>query len=175
MFINLSDVISEQHKPIDAVATLEMNEFVDAYGSYPIVHKEPIQVHVEHVKDKEFLITFNTWLECEIPCARCLQEVKQRLDINGRKHIDLGATEVDLNDDFDESVFINGYNLDVDKLLYNEILASWPTKVLCTDDCQGICSVCGQNLNEGACSCEDTGLDPRMSVVRDLFKNIKEV
>ena len=35
--------------------------------------------------------------------------------------------------------------------------------------------VCGQNLNTKSCDCEDTGLDPRMSVVRDLFKNFKEV
>ena len=43
------------------------------------------------------------------------------------------------------------------------------------EDCKGICSVCGQNLNEGTCDCEDTGLDPRMSVIRDVFKNFKEV
>ena len=30
-------------------------------------------------------------------------------------------------------------------------------------------------LNKGTCDCEDTSLDPRMSVVRDLFKNFKEV
>ena len=53
----------------------------------------------------------------------------------------------------------------------SEMLIGWPTKVLCKEDCKGICNVCGQNLNEGTCDCEDTGLDPRMSVVRDLFKN----
>ena len=72
---------------------------------------------------------------------------------------------------FDESDCIDGYNLDVDKMLYSEMLIGWPTKVLCKEDCKGICNVCGQNLNEGTCDCEDTGLDPRMSVVRDLFKN----
>ena len=70
---------------------------------------------------------------------------------------------------------IDGYYLDVDKMLYNEILIGWPMKVLCSEDCKGICNVCGQNLNKGTCDCEDTSLDPRMSVVRDLFKNFKEV
>ena len=37
------------------------------------------------------------------------------------------------------------------------------------------CSICGQNLNQGSCDCEDTSLDPRMSVIRDLYKNFKEV
>ena len=77
--------------------------------------------------------------------------------------------------ELDEKNYIDGYNLDVDKLLYNEILIGWPMKILCREDCKGICSVCGQNLNEGTCDCEDTGLDPRMSVIRDVFKNFKEV
>ena len=63
----------------------------------------------------------------------------------------------------------------MDKLLYNEILSEWPEKVLCREDCKGLCKVCGQNLNAGSCDCEEPGLDPRMSVVRDLFKNFKEV
>ena len=48
-------------------------------------------------------------------------------------------------------------------------------KFYVSEDCKGICNVCGQNLNMGTCNCEDTALDPRMSVVRDLFKNFKEV
>ena len=95
-----------------------------------------------------------------------------------------GATEIILgedaedhmfSDEFDESNYIDGYTLDVDKLVYNEVLIGWPTKILCSEDCKGICNVCGQNLNLGTCDCEDTSLDPRMSVIRDVFKNFKEV
>ena len=80
-----------------------------------------------------------------------------------------------MTENLDESNYIDGYCLDADQLLYNEILTEWPMKVLCSQDCKGICSVCGQNLNEGTCSCEGQGLDPRMSVIRDVFKNFKEV
>ena len=79
------------------------------------------------------------------------------------------------SDEFDEANYIQGYTLDVDKLIYNEVIVGWPAKILCSEDCKGICNVCGQNLNEGTCDCEDTGLDPRMSVIRDVFKNFKEV
>ena len=77
--------------------------------------------------------------------------------------------------ELDEKNYIDGYNLDVDKLLYNEILIGWPMKILCSETCKGICNTCGQNLNKGTCNCEDTSLDPRMSVIRDVFKNFKEV
>ena len=79
------------------------------------------------------------------------------------------------SEDLDEANYIDGYTLDVDQLVGSEILIGWPTKILCSEDCKGICSVCGQNLNEGSCDCEDTSLDPRMSVIRDLYKNFKEV
>ena len=79
------------------------------------------------------------------------------------------------SDELDETNYIDGCSLDVEQLVRNELLVGWPTKVLCSDDCKGICSVCGQNLNEGTCDCEDTSLDPRMSAIRDVFKNFKEV
>ena len=79
------------------------------------------------------------------------------------------------SEDLDEANYIDGYTLDVDQLVGSEILIGWPTKILCSEDCKGICNVCGQNLNQGTCNCEDTSLDPRMSVIRDVFKNFKEV
>ena len=132
-------------------------------------------VKVEHIRGKELLITAETRLSVIIPCDRCLEDVKREFELNCVKHVDVGLSDAELTEELDESNFIDGYHLDVDKLLFHEILSSWPTKVLCREDCKGLCNVCGQNLNTGSCNCEDTGLDPRMSVVRDLFKNFKEV
>ena len=126
-------------------------------------------------RGKELLITAETRLSVIIPCDRCLEDVKREFELNCVKHVDVGLSDAELTEELDESNFIDGYHLDVDKLLFHEILSSWPTKVLCREDCKGLCNVCGQNLNTGSCNCEDTGLDPRMSVVRDLFKNFKEV
>ena len=103
------------------------------------------------------------------PLSITVEYVEERkLQITGK------ARKLSL-DDQEETNYIDGYTLDVDQLVRNEILIGWPTKILCGEDCKGICSVCGQNLNEGTCDCEDTSLDPRMSVIRDVFKNFKEV
>ena len=91
------------------------------------------------------------------------------------KNVDLDESSEEQAMELDEKNYMHGYNLDVDKLLYNEILIGWPMKILCREDCKGICNMCGQNLNKGTCDCEDTSLDPRMSVIRDVFKNFKEV
>ena len=75
----------------------------------------------------------------------------------------------------EEKDYIDGYNLDVDKLVFGEILISMPGKTLCKEDCKGICLICGANLNKGECGCDRNILDPRMSVFKDILNNFKEV
>lgn len=174
MKINLSDVLSEPHSPINTDVTLEMDEISVPFGTYQIITKEPVHVEVIHHKEKEIQINGRTAVVISIPCDRCLEPVQETLSLEFQKNINLDLSEED-SEELDEANYIDGYYLDVDQLLYNEILIGWPMKVLCCEDCKGICNICGHNLNEGACNCEDTSLDPRMSVVRDLFKNFKEV
>ena len=173
MYINLSDVLSELHKPIDRKVPVEMEAFESALGSMRIVEKDDASITVKHVKQKELLIDGSCRLVIQIPCDRCLEPVDVTFDLNFSKNVDL-SDNVQI-DELDEKNYIDGYNLDVDKLLYNEILIGWPMKILCSETCKGICNTCGQNLNKGTCNCEDTSLDPRMSVIRDVFKNFKEV
>ena len=56
-----------------------------------------------------------------------------------------------------------------------DVLMSWPLKVLCKEDCKGICSRCGKNLNEGPCGCAEEPKDPRMAAISDIFSKFKEV
>ena len=69
----------------------------------------------------------------------------------------------------DEMSFVTGYELDTDALVGNEILINWPMKVLCHEDCKGICTVCGKDLNDGECGCDTFVPDPRMAVIKDIF------
>ena len=87
----------------------------------------------------------------------------------------LKLTEDEWARELDEQPFLNGYNLDVDQLVCNELLLSLPMKVLCREDCKGICNRCGANLNIETCDCDTRALDPRMSVIQDIFNQYKEV
>ena len=94
--------------------------------------------------------------------------------INLYKFIKLLFIEERVND-LDESSYLTGMNLDVDRLVYLEVLICWPLKVLCKEDCKGICSRCGKNLNEGPCGCKEEPKDPRMAAISDIFSKFKEV
>ncbi len=84
---------------------------------------------LQHIREKR---TARSMLDTEIciliPCDRCLEDVKQEFDLNFTKHVDLNVSDAELTEGLDESNFIDGYHLDVDKMLYNEILIGWPTK-----------------------------------------------
>ena len=175
MILNLSDVLSEQHKTIEKDIPIEMEVFRSELGEFRILEKEPLAIRVEHVKGRELLITGKTKITVEIPCDRCLEPVETELVLDFTKDVDLSVPDGEQSEDLDETNYIDGYTLDVEQLIRNEVLIGWPTKILCSEDCKGICNVCGQNLNQGTCDCEDTSLDPRMSVIRDVFKNFKEV
>ena len=79
------------------------------------------------------------------------------------------------DDAIDGKNFMEGYQLNVEQLIYSEIIINWPMKVLCNENCKGICKICGQNLNEGMCTCDDFVPDPRMSGIKDIFNAYKEV
>ena len=73
-----------------------------------------------------------------------------------------------MTEDSDEP-YIDGYLLDVDALVRNELFVHMPLRVLCKEDCKGICKRCGTNLNLGTCDCDATELDPRMAAILDIF------
>ena len=80
-----------------------------------------------------------------------------------------------VDEEMEKPDYLIGFELDVDKLVYAEILVNWPMRVLCKDDCKGICKVCGMNLNKGTCSCDSFVPDPRMAAFQDIFNKFKEV
>ena len=175
MIINISEVLSEPHKSLDEVINPELRQVNISGRTFKIKKIDPLHLRIDFLEDKKLLIKGETKVTVVIPCDRCLEDVDTELDLSFENNVKPGVSDPDVDDESDEANYIDGYHLDVEQLLYNEILIGWPAKVLCSEDCKGICSVCGQNLNYGSCDCEDTSLDPRMSVIRDVFKNFKEV
>ena len=98
------------------------------------------------------------------PCDRCAEETETVFDIP-IEHCLVTALNDDENDDF---LVVENMKLDVDELIRSDVLLSLPTKYLCSEDCKGLCSKCGANLNLGACSCPKE-VDPRLAALLDLM------
>ena len=105
-------------------------------------------------------------------CDRCLKETPYSFSLKVSDTIISPDLEAAVSE---EEECIVGYQVDVDNLIENEILMNWPMKVLCRPDCKGLCSVCGKDLNEGACGCDTFVPDPRLAAIRDILNGDKEV
>lgn len=175
MIVNLSSVLSEPHQPLRVTVDWKDDEIVAFGGHFPLRGPFVTEIQVAYDGGHDVSISGKGSFKAEIPCDRCLELVEKEMFLDFQKKVTVSKDGGKGTEDSDEINYIEGYNFDVEQLICNELLVGWPMKILCSDNCRGICNVCGQNLNEGVCDCESTGLDPRMSVIQDVFKNFKEV
>lgn len=110
----------------------------------------------------------------ETDCDRCLEKVRLPFDSDfdlfyrpsepgGRP-----AEEVELHAGEAEIGFYEGSGLQLNDILREYVLLSMPMHPVCSEDCRGICPVCGQNRNIRACHCEVKPVDDRWAALKKL-------
>lgn len=102
----------------------------------------------------------------EADCARCLSPALQPLHLECTYRL----TRQDLQDEFPQLPLLPGGKLDVDELVYGEIVMEAPGAILCREDCEGLCQRCGKLAAECTCPPEDEG-DPRLQILKTLLTN----
>ncbi len=97
-----------------------------------------VKAHLEKVDN---VVVANAHIKAEFGymCARCLQELSSTEE---RSYI------------FDFELDPATEYVDLGEEIRQEMILSNPAKVLCSDDCKGICPECGANLNVEQCKCE---------------------
>lgn len=101
-----------------------------------------------------------------LECVRCLDEAIV--------HVDFSLDELFFYPphsapEGEPSVGEDGI-IDLAPLVRELSLLSVPIKVLCQPNCQGLCQICGANLNLGDCGCESDEIDPRLSILQTMLK-----
>lgn len=175
MLIDLNEVLKNDGRVMQTDVMPDMKQFVSKMGAFPIVMQQPVSLNIRNKGDRELQITGDTVLTVRIPCDRCLEDVDVTLDLHFEKEADLKKSEAESQRTLEDQVYLEGYNLDVDKLVYSELLVNWSSKVLCKEDCKGICSICGTNLNQKTCDCRKDETDLRMAKIQEIFNKFKEV
>ena len=174
MIIDISKVVKSINKEVSEEVSIELTSFESRLGDFPILQKSPVVLTITNQENKNLFIRGAVDVTLSIPCGRCLEEVPTQICFDIDKKLEINESNL-VDDEMEENDYLIGFELDVDKLVYAEILVNWPMKVLCKEDCEGICKVCGANLNKGDCGCQRTELDPRMAAIQDIFSKFKEV
>lgn len=103
----------------------------------------------------------------QVPCSRCLQPVMFPVDTA----LELVLTERSKNTGFDldeDFIIFDGDEADISAEIGQAIFMALPLVYLCSDDCQGLCPVCGQDKNNQPCQCKEDTTDPRWAKLNDL-------
>ena len=109
----------------------------------------------------------------QVECDRCLKPVESPVNtdfeleyVTGSTYESTGVAEL-TEAEMNVSVF-DGELLDVDEIVKEQILLAVPTRMLCREDCKGICPQCGIDRNTGECNCVTNEIDPRWAALKDL-------
>jgi uncharacterized protein len=125
-----------------------------------------------------FLLTAHLEYEQFLECPRCLTSVHVPVAASVELVVESRSSEptlgeIELEDEDLDVLYVDGDELDTEPILMEQIHLNVPMRQLCRDDCRGLCTVCGQNLNEGDCACDRTSIDPRWEGLAKLRGTIE--
>ena len=116
----------------------------------------------------------------ESACVRCLEPTETQLEATIEEEFrqvvdrETGAAKTALLDGEDEEVFsllTRNHMLDLAEPLRQSLLIALPFRPICGEDCEGLCQLCGANLNERDCGCEPVPVDPRFAELAALLND----
>jgi len=127
----------------------------------------------KHKKIQDIRVKGHLSTSLELNCARCLepivQDVNREFDLLYRPQgADAGRDEMSVTDAEAEIGYYQGEGVALDDVVREQVLLAVPVKVICRDDCKGLCPHCGKNLNQEQCSCAVEHEEPRWAALKEI-------
>ena len=165
MIIDLKRIFVNENSSLPIEYSLDMSN-VDFSGCYPL--KKPVEIKGS-VTNKASLVELDAAVTYiyEADCDRCGVYTAKKHTLHIQKSL---APSIE-GEESDSILLTPDMKLDLDELVYSEVIVSLPMKHLCNEGCKGICPKCGKNLNEGKCGCPEKEIDSRLSALVDLLNN----
>ncbi|MCI8342051.1 MAG: DUF177 domain-containing protein [Firmicutes bacterium] len=167
MEINISQILGQSGESLGFGFEEDVSE-IENFQSL-IKFLSPVKVEGEAINFEEnFKVEAKGAVKVQMPCDRCLEPVGFELEFD--------IDEIFSNtENSSEAEVFSGDVIDLKDVVCRGILSGIPMKILCRDDCKGLCPICGKNLNSGECDCRTDYIDPRFKDLRSLFKLDEEV
>jgi uncharacterized protein len=167
MKINLNNLKLPPHQSKNVYFAEDIG--LEALQSGGVRFKQPVVVDGVLAHDGNHLaMQGSVHAEVELDCSRCLKPVAYTVDtqisawlVDDYKQQELSQTEDDVILCFDGVA-------DLKPLVEELIVSETPFNVLCDEECQGLCAICGSDLNTGSCGCREDNIDPRWEKLKQL-------
>lgn len=142
-----------QRKGVDVPFKLEDVWGPDRWNGDSLSYVEPVSFSGHYMlADETVIVRGEARALVESPCARCLTPTRTLVTAEVEEAFvrDMGQ-EFDPDDD---QYRYQGHVLELDDAVRTALLLELPSRILCKEDCKGLCAQCGANLNINACSCQ---------------------
>ena len=164
MLLDVRSILHTPGKRLEFQFELDLTD-VEFFGRHPVTEAVEVQGEVRNTADiLDLNLTTHTVLDAM--CDRCGKEFRQDKEIS---YSCILAEEIQ-NENNDEIVLLEDGKVDVEDLARTAFILGMDTKTLCSEDCKGLCSRCGADLNLGPCSCKKE-VDPRLAALAKLLEN----
>ncbi len=164
MLLGLSKIIDCPGASVDFSTSVDLSDL--RYGnSFPV--SEPVLASGT-VRNTAGVLVMTGTVRTTIHgvCDRCAGDFDRLVEIPMNVVL---VTELSNEEDEDEWVFpLEGDNADLEDIVRTVVVLNLDSKLLCREDCKGICPRCGKNLNGGPCDCRKEP-DPRFAALKQLL------
>ena len=165
MLLGLSKIIDCPGASVPFSTSVDLSDL--CFGvSYPV--SEPVKAEGMVRNTAGVLVMTGEITTCiHGTCDRCANAFDR--DITLPINVVL-VTEMANEENEDEWVFpLEGDSADLDDIVRTVFVLNLDSKLLCKEDCAGLCHRCGKNLNDGPCNCQKE-LDPRFAALKQLLE-----
>ena len=135
----------------------------ESYSALPFVQRPEI---TGEVRNRAGVVTLEGQANVQLssPCDRCAVSFDYKASVPLQHTLVLSLN----NENTDEYVLLDGYRFNPSDLIWEDIVLAMPPKLLCSNNCAGLCPQCGANLNNAPCNCKPQG-DPRLAILQQLL------
>ncbi len=132
--------------------------------------RTPVHVNVQLEKREASIYVRNRiQTEGQFTCNRCLEEFELPLEDSGRV---IFSSDADLMPDEEVRPYTReAHEIDLTEEVRDLLVLAIPAKLLCREDCKGLCAGCGANLNVETCRCTAERADPRWLPLQKLLNH----
>ncbi|MBQ2898125.1 MAG: DUF177 domain-containing protein [Oscillospiraceae bacterium] len=164
MIIDIKELFDAPGTEIPLSIEVDLSE-TDIWGQK--IFRSPVRISGVF-KNRSGLVTlkYRATAVLEYNCDSCGKETSKEVEYEFEHWL---ARELESGEDNDDYVLVPTGMMDMDELIMTDVTLEIPFRLLCREDCKGLCPVCGSDLNEKTCNCNQKQIDPRLEKLKMLL------
>lgn len=163
MQLRFTNLFQSDKESIEINETLPLKDF--EYSTYKPLRNGAVVKGKAYSKADVVYLDVNISFDFFGICDRCAEDIEKSYSFDVKKIV---VSHLENEEDDEGYIVLENETLDLDDFVYQEIQLFLPQKMLCSDDCKGICPTCGKNLNKEKCDCKKE-TDPRLAALLQLL------